>query len=120
MPLRGVQEPARRQRVRADGVEAVGRHLREVTLDHIGAGVGGAILGGPEGAVRDAADIQLLRADKEEFALHAGTGYDTRRRRLMGVVQHGHRATSSSQHACAMCLLISSPPLAYLFLAPAL
>jgi hypothetical protein len=49
VPLRNVQEPARWHGVRADGVEAVGRHLGEVARDDVGAVVLAAIRVGAEG-----------------------------------------------------------------------
>jgi hypothetical protein len=66
--LCGVERPARRHGLRADGVEAGGRHLRDVALDDVGAMVPAAIGVGAEGPVRDAADVEDLIAAVEEFA----------------------------------------------------
>ena len=52
--------------------EAVGRHLGEVALDHVGAVVLAAIRIGAEGPVRDAADVVFLIAEVDELAPHVG------------------------------------------------
>jgi hypothetical protein len=72
VPLRQVQEPARRHGARADGVQAVGRHLREVALDDVGAVVLAAIRVGAERPVRDAAHVEFLIAEVNELAPHVG------------------------------------------------
>jgi hypothetical protein len=68
VPLRRVQEPTRRLSIRADAVEAVGRHRREVVRDDVGAVVLAAIRLGAEGIVRDAADVEYLIAEVDELA----------------------------------------------------
>src|SRR5207248_1516325 len=66
-----VEEPARRHRVGADGVDVVRRHLREVPCDTSRVVELAALLVGTEGPVGDAADVQLLVADVEELARSA-------------------------------------------------
>ena len=74
--LRGeVEQRARRQRVGdAYRVDPVGRHLCEVGVDRVQVAVFPVVLVGPEGAVRDAADIEGRVAYDEELAAHLGPG----------------------------------------------
>jgi hypothetical protein len=71
---RKVQQPARRRRVRAHGIEAVARHEREIAVDGGRRRVLVAVGIGPERAVGDAAHVELLDASEQELALGAGTG----------------------------------------------
>ena len=73
MLLRRVQQPARRRRVGANRVHAVGRHPSKVALHHLRLWEFLTPLIWAKGAVSDPADIQLLPADENEFALHTGT-----------------------------------------------
>ena len=73
MLLRLVQQPVRRRRVGANSVHPVGRHPSKVALHHLRLREFLALLIGTKGAVSDPADIQLLPAGENEFALHAGT-----------------------------------------------
>jgi len=68
--LRSVQEPEGRYSVRADRVETICGHLGEISLDNLRIMMLIAILIQAEGPIGDTADIHLLIAGKDEFALH--------------------------------------------------
>ena len=71
VPLRNVEEPEWRHAVRANRVQTIGRHLREVLLDNIRVGIFAIILKWTKRSVGDTADIQFLIAAEEKFAMHA-------------------------------------------------
>ena len=65
--LRQVQQPARRWRVGAHGIQAVGCHLGEVALDGECVGKFVPIGRGPKRAVGDPADEKFLVAEPDKF-----------------------------------------------------
>ena len=69
--LRGVEQPARRHAIGADGVDPVRRHEREVPLHDGGLGDLSAVGAGAEGAVGHAPDVELFVPDEEELAPRA-------------------------------------------------
>src|SRR5439155_21181223 len=72
--LRRVQQPARRRRVRAYRVHAIGGHLSEVALHYFARRKFFAFFVRTERSVGDASHIKLFIADEKEFPLHPGTG----------------------------------------------
>jgi hypothetical protein len=68
---RGVEQPARRHRVRAQCVDAVRRHRAQVRRDARAAAVGRSVLPRRECSVGDAREPQALGADGEEPAVDA-------------------------------------------------
>ena len=60
--LGGIEQPAGRGRVRADGIDPVGGHEREVALDPSPVGEFVALAVGAERPVGDAADVELVCA----------------------------------------------------------
>ena len=72
VPLGGVEKPARRHCVSADRVQTVCCHQGEVLLDNLRAGILGAILTRAKCPISDAADVQLLVSDENEFPPGAG------------------------------------------------
>ncbi len=78
---REIQEPARRQRVGAHGVESVSRHLCEVFANALAGRIEVTAFVRTKRSVGNAAHPELLVADEQELAAHRGTGD---RRRIAG------------------------------------
>ena len=105
--LRGeVEQPERRRRVGAHGVDPAGRHLREVLRHALEVGELLPVLVGPERAVGDAADVELLVAGVQELARRARSltgAQSTGRACCRDVVKSSpHRALPSPLQATAV------------------
>ena len=71
MLLCRIQQPTGRHRVHANRIDAVFRHQFEVVRYNLSIVSLLTIGAGPESAIGDAANVQLLIAHKEEFAMNA-------------------------------------------------
>ena len=71
--LRGIQQPARRRRVGANRVDAVGGHVGEVALDPFAGRKFLSLFIRAEGSVGDPPHIHFFLADKYKFSLHPRT-----------------------------------------------
>ena len=71
---REVEHVARRDRVRAHGIDAVGRHAGEILGHGRGRREIGALLVGPEGAVGDSPYVDLLGATENGFSMRFQAG----------------------------------------------
>jgi hypothetical protein len=72
LPLRGVEQPARRNIVRPDGVDSTLGDTGEVSLDHFSPRERASICVRSERPVSHTANIEFLVTHKEELAFHAG------------------------------------------------
>ena len=101
VPLRRVQQPERRRRVRANGVHPIGRHLRKVLLHHLRRWKFLAPLVWTEGPIRHPSDVELFLTDKNKFAPHGRPAVHRNRRTVRGCVRHDvrleHELSSKSE-----------------------
>lgn len=69
-----VEQPARRDRIDADGVKAARGHLREISTNLFGRVIFTAVGLGAEGAVGDASDVEFFIAREKEFSANDEPG----------------------------------------------
>ena len=106
--LRRVEQPARRHRVDAHGVDARGRHRREVAIDDLGARVV-AVRVGPERPVGHALDLELLVPGIQKLA---GDARPLHRRRRDARDGRNTRLWHGAHRVCqrhAVAMIVSRP-----------
>jgi hypothetical protein len=96
---RQVEQPPGRDRIDAQGVDAMGGHRREIALDRHRVVAFGAVGSGAERAVGHAADEELLALDVQELSIRARPGGSPRMLRLRHTVNRSGALSKQSDTA---------------------
>jgi hypothetical protein len=103
VPLRGVEQWARRRGENSDSVQSIRRHLSEISLHNFEFGKLVSVYVRHKRPVRDAANVQLLVTDEEELAVNtwasARTGYTQKRVRETRGGSDGRRRVREGRYS---------------------